>query len=105
MLSVAGNVGQIWRIIPLITIVVLIFSLVESLTILPAHLGHLKDHDNSNKKTKNLIIVKWEKLQTFLRRGIQSFVEEKYKPFLKWTIDNRLTTTASSVAILFLLLY
>ena len=50
MLSVAGNVGQIWRIIPLITIVVLIFSLVESLTILPAHLGHLKDHDNKNKR-------------------------------------------------------
>ena len=102
MLSVAGNVGQIWRIIPLITIVVLIFSLIESLTILPAHLGHLKDRDDKNKKTKNIIIVKWEKLQNFLRRGIQNFVEKKYKPFLKWTIDNRLTTTASSVAILFL---
>ena len=76
MLSVAGNVGQIWRIIPLITIVVLIFSLIESLTILPAHLGHLKDRDNKNKKTKNIIIVKWEKLQNFLRRGIQNFVEK-----------------------------
>ena len=38
MLSVAGNVGQIWRIIPLVTIIVLVFSLIESLTILPAHL-------------------------------------------------------------------
>ena len=43
MLSVAGNVGQIWRIIPLVTIIVLIFSLVESMTILPAHLGHVDD--------------------------------------------------------------
>ena len=31
MLSVAGNVGQIWRIIPLVTIIVLVFSLIVSL--------------------------------------------------------------------------
>ena len=43
MLSVVGNVGQIWRIIPLVTIIVLIFSLFESLTIFPAHLGHVND--------------------------------------------------------------
>ena len=43
MILVEGALGKIWRIIPVVTIVVLIFSLIESLTILPAHLAHLKD--------------------------------------------------------------
>ena len=40
MLAVEGEIGSIWRIFPLVVISVLIWSLIESLTILPAHLAH-----------------------------------------------------------------
>ena len=102
MLSVSGNVGQIWRIIPLITIVVLIFSLVESLTILPAHLGHIKDNKIKKNNFLTPFISKWESLQNYLRNGIEVFVEQKYRPFLNWSIHNRLVTAASSLALLLL---
>ena len=42
MLFVEGSVGRIWRIIPLVVIPTLFWSLVESLSILPAHLAHMK---------------------------------------------------------------
>ena len=51
MLAVEGQIGAIWRIFPLITISVLVWSLFESLTILPAHLAH-----SSDKKSKFAII-------------------------------------------------
>ena len=40
MLLVPGVTGKFFRVIPLVVIVVLMMSLVESLLILPAHLGH-----------------------------------------------------------------
>ena len=41
MILVEGALGKIWKIIPVVTILVLMFSLIESLTILPAHLAHM----------------------------------------------------------------
>ena len=51
MILVEGALGKVWRIIPVVTIVVLIFSLIESLTILPAHLAHLKEDSDLQKIT------------------------------------------------------
>ena len=55
MLAVEGEIGSIWRIFPLVVISVLIWSLIESLTILPAHLAHTaqKKNLNINFCTKN----------------------------------------------------
>ena len=46
MLAVEGSIGAIWKIIPLVTIFVLFWSLFESLTILPAHLAHSRDNES-----------------------------------------------------------
>ena len=40
LLFVPGMMGKIFRVIPLVVIPCLLFSLVESLNILPAHLSH-----------------------------------------------------------------
>ena len=40
MLDLAGDTGPIWRTFPLTAIPILVFSLIESTTILPAHLNH-----------------------------------------------------------------
>jgi len=42
LLSVPGNMGKFMKVIPIIVLAVLLFSLIESLLILPAHLSHLK---------------------------------------------------------------
>ena len=69
MLSVDGEIGSIWRIFPLVVISVLIWSLIESLTILPARLAH-----SSDKKSKFLYVRKlsrnWEKIQTKIVDGL-----------------------------------
>ena len=41
LMLVPGMMGKIFRVIPLIVIPCLLFSLVESLQILPAHLSHI----------------------------------------------------------------
>ena len=40
MLDLAGQTGDIWKVFPLTAIPILVFSLIESTTILPAHLYH-----------------------------------------------------------------
>ncbi len=42
LLSIPGNMGKFMKVIPIIVLSVLLFSLLESLLILPAHLSHLK---------------------------------------------------------------
>ncbi len=102
MLSVAGNVGQIWRIIPLVTIIVLIFSLIESLTILPAHLGHVDDEKLSRFRIVNILSRKWEKLQDKIKSRLNNFIDKKYKPFLAWTLNYKGTTLAASAGVFIL---
>ena len=63
MILVEGATGKIWKIIPVVTIVVLMFSLIESLTILPAHLAHMKLDDN---KKENKFLAWWSKIQLSL---------------------------------------
>lgn len=101
MLAVEGNIGQIWRIIPLITILVLIFSLIESLTILPAHLGHISEKSNRFRIIKR-IGSKWGNIQEKIRKFLDWFIEKKYRPFLAWTIKNNRASLASSFAIFLL---
>jgi multidrug efflux pump subunit AcrB len=102
MLSVAGNVGQIWRIIPLVTIIVLVFSLIESMAILPAHLGHIDDERLSRFRIINVLSQKWEKVQDKIKSRLDNFINEKYKPFLAWTLNRNGTTLAASAGVFIL---
>ena len=40
MLTLAGNTGDIWKVFPMTAVPILVFSLIESTTILPSHLNH-----------------------------------------------------------------
>ena len=102
MLSVAGNVGQIWRIIPLVTIIVLVFSLIESLAILPAHLGHIDDEKLSRFRIINVLSQRWGKFQDKIKSRLDNFINEKYKPFLAWTLNHKGTTLAASAGVFIL---
>ena len=95
MILVEGALGKVWRIIPVVTIVVLIFSLIESLTILPAHLAHLKE----DSLTKNNFFSKWwNGVQQGIHNGLQMFIKNTYTPVLEWALKNRATTISIAIS-------
>ena len=97
MLMVSGTFGVIWKTIGMVVILCLIFSLVESKLILPAHLAHMKitpyDPNTAN----------WfQRLRERMNGAIQYFIHQKYGPFLLKAIRNRYTTLATFLAMLIL---
>jgi len=101
MLSVSGEIGKIWKIIPSVTIVVLFWSLFESLTILPAHLAHIQDKPIKNKLLRRLG-NRWEIFQSYLIKGLDNFKNNIYLPVLKKALSRRITTISVAIAIFFL---
>ena len=98
LLMVEGNMGKILRLIPQIVILTLIFSLIESLFILPAHLAHSKmDRTSASKRTLPRL---WQRFQDRVSTGLLAFVEHYYRPFLEWTLQWRYLTLASGIAVL-----
>ena len=87
MLAVEGDIGGIWRIFPLVVISVLVWSLIESLTILPAHLAH-----SSEEEPKNSILFylsnKWNSLQEKIVNGLYYVTHQIYKPILQKAVAN-----------------
>jgi multidrug efflux pump subunit AcrB len=97
MLFVPGVMGKIFWLIPLIVILVLGFSLVESFFILPAHLLHHtgKVVDDPNKKRGPFALI-----QHGFSGGLDAFVEKVYRPGLVRLIRFRYIVVAAAIAIL-----
>ena len=95
MLMVSGPFGIIWKTIGMVVIVCLVFSLIESKLILPAHLVHmnLKPYDPAKANG-------FQKFRDFFSEGIKSFIHNKYAPFLEKAIRNRYTTVATFLSML-----
>ncbi|PCJ30188.1 MAG: RND transporter [Moraxellaceae bacterium] len=87
-----GPEGKLIKVIPIVVIATLIFSLLESLLILPAHLSGT----NSNEINKAPIIGK---LQTRFSLGLERFVRNVYKPFLEKCLSWRYLSMLTFVAI------
>lgn len=97
MLMVSGPFGIIWKTIGAVVVVCLIFSLIESKLILPAHLVHmnLKPYDPAKAN-------KFQKFRDFFSEGIKRFINNQYAPFLAKAIRNRYTTVSVFLAMLIL---
>jgi multidrug efflux pump subunit AcrB len=95
MLMVTGTFGVIWKTIGLVVILCLVFSLIESKLILPAHLANMKVKDY-DPNTANWFQNKREAFNNQVKR----FIETKYAPFLVKAVRYRYTTLASFVAML-----
>ncbi len=94
----SGRFGAFFKNIPLVVLPVLLFSLIESKLILPAHLKHcthLMDADNS----RNPFI----RFQRFFSEGLQKSVLKFYRPTLNWALINRYTSV--SIFVCFLLIF
>jgi multidrug efflux pump subunit AcrB len=95
MLMVSGTFGVIWKTIGIVVIMCLVFSLIESKLILPAHLVHMKLKPYDPSKAN-----KFQKFRVFFSVGIKTFITNKYVPFLRKAVKYRYTTLASFVGLL-----
>lgn len=83
MLNIDGTIGEFWAVIPTVVIATLIFSMIESKLILPAHLRHLDSSDSSNW---------WTRFQGLFANGLESVAERFYRPFLRAALARRYLT-------------
>ena len=97
LLSVDGSTGKIMRVIPLVVILTLVFSLLEALFVLPAHLAHTRHRAGAEAGSNP-----WKRLQAGVSRGLQRFIERVYQPSLEVAIRWRYATTAAAIAVLVL---
>ena len=97
MLMVTGTFGVIWKTIGLVVILCLVFSLIESKLILPAHLANMKLKPYDPAKANA-----FQKFRDIFSIGIKTFIKNRYVPFLKKAIEYRYTTLASFIGLLFL---
>jgi multidrug efflux pump subunit AcrB len=100
LLTVAGLMGKIMRVIPLIVIPCLLWSLVESLLILPAHLSHLRPRPP--EPAHRSISSAWRKFQGRFADGLESFIDRFYTPVLDLALRWRYLTAAIGIATLLL---
>jgi multidrug efflux pump subunit AcrB len=100
LLAVPGNTGKIMRVIPLIVIPVLAFSLIESLLVLPAHLSHLSHADE--ERSRNRVARGWRRFQDAFAQRFDRVVRGLYRPSLEWALEWRYLTLAIALAVLIL---
>jgi multidrug efflux pump subunit AcrB len=98
LLGVAGNMGKIMRVIPLIVIPTLIFSLVESLFVLPNHLSHTPPHGSERRRIGP--IRAWVGFQDRFASGLEWFIQNVYRPSLARALEWRYATLAWGLATL-----
>lgn len=91
-----GSIGEILSVIPLVVIPTLIFSLIESLFILPTHLGHRPLWFDTLKAK----ISFFYKFQDWFHGRVQWFIQNGYSKFLEVALKNRYATWAASIGIL-----
>ena len=84
LMFVPGILGKFFVVIPLIVIPCLLFSLVESLCILPAHLAHLKERPPGP----------WRRFQLLFANGLKWFIQKGYRPGLGLGLRWRYLTAA-----------
>ncbi len=93
LLLVAGVFGKFMRVIPLVVIATLSFSLIESLLVLPSHLGHMKARKPNREGW-------WEHIQKAFDRRLKAFINGFYHDSLEWALRWRYVTIALALSVL-----
>ena len=111
MLFVGGIVGPFFEAMSVVVILCLLFSLVESKLILPAHLVHANikpiDEDDLFRPQR---VIPWrehvprffQKIQRRTQHGLQRLIHDWYQPVLEKSLRNRGLTFSIFAAILIL---
>lgn len=95
LLFIPGETGKFWGPLPVVVIIVLALSLVESLFILPAHLAHARDAG----RNPNSIGARLHHLQQRFSQGFNRLVEFFYRPVLILSLRHRYVTASLALAL------
>ncbi|PTA51169.1 acriflavin resistance protein [Shewanella morhuae] len=96
MLIVSGPMGIIWKSIGMVVILCLVFSLIESKLILPAHLAHMKFKKPG--APRGLL----GRFKANFNDRVQYFIHHSYRHFLERCIKHRYNVVAVFVGVLIL---
>ena len=91
---VPGALGNFLMQVPSVVVAVFVVSLIESLFVLPAHLAHTRELSGFWKTL--------DRPRQWFSQAMQTFIRERYQPFLRSAIANRWLTLAVGLALLIL---
>jgi multidrug efflux pump subunit AcrB len=100
MIFAPGSMGQIFGVIGLSAVLCLIFSVIESQFVLPAHLGHMKPSAESGSYRPGSIQDRWKKFQALMSGSLTRLAIDRYRPALDQALANRYSVIAGGVGIL-----
>lgn len=89
---IEGARGALFAQLPVVVIPVLLFSLIESKFVLPAHLKYLKLRDQKGEPSR------FDRFQQGFADGFERGIIKYYRPLLKRALANKLTTLSIFVA-------
>ncbi len=96
MLLLEGPMGQVFGVLAGVTVACLLFSLVESQLVLPAHLAHGRGGSEGRRHGR------WAAFQDRFANGLQAFIEGPYRRALARVLAWRYVMAAASIALLLL---
>ena len=97
LIIVSGRMADFFSVIGYVVIIALVFSIIESQLILPAHLAH-RNHDEASHGFSR----QWNRLQGRLSSGLETFASRYYQPTLKLAVEWRYATAAIGLGVLIL---
>jgi len=97
ILMISGIMGKFFASIGWVVTLCLVFSLIESKLILPAHLAHMKIKHYGDE-THNRFV----RFQRFFSEGLHTFVDNYYSPFLAKCLKRRYLTLSVFISMLIL---
>ena len=100
MIYAPGIMGQIFGVIGLSAVLCLIFSIIESQLVLPAHLGHMSWSDPAESERQNSFRASWNRFQTRMATSLSRFAHDRYRPMLDRALSQRYSVIAGGVGIL-----
>lgn len=103
LMFIDGRMGNIFGQQAAVVIAVLVFALIESKLILPAHLAHIKMQrqldDNAGSGKGNKLLGYWKRFQQRFQHGLNTFIENYYGPSLQKVLEYRGLSFCVSVVI------
>ena len=93
LVMLPGPEGKLMKVIPIVVICTLIFSLIESLLVLPSHVSGI-----SSDEFDRFPVIGY--VQKKFSLGLEKFVDKVYSPFLEVCLRWRYTTLFGFIAVL-----
>jgi len=95
-----GPMGRMTRVVPIVVISCLLFSLLESLFILPSHLAHGRKPLDAQPTTA--VSRRWRRFQEAIARGLAYLIGDLYRPTLERALEWRYLTAGIAISLLIL---